>query len=109
MSTDATYRTTLPAGEWIAPGRRLRVEKPRKSSTSDDGEDDLRERRHRKTSPRTACRFGTASVPRRDGLLPDTGYAAQVIAQALQAKDLRRATYGAAPRNVPALFVDFRL
>lgn len=87
MSVAKTRGALTENGEWIAPARVLRLEKPRKTNAN-FGEDASTtcgdDRRGPKPSRRRAYHFDTAgSVSQWHGPVLTAPFAAQVIAQAL--------------------------
>ena len=110
MSVQATNGNARTAGAWSAPGRALRLEKPRRTASSGDPEQHFEERRGAKHTRRNAYRFDTAGVSAWDGPVLRAAYAAQVIAQALptRGESLPRAAYREPVRSV-TLFLDRRL
>jgi hypothetical protein len=111
MSVDATNRDALTIGARTAPGRALRLEKPRQSSSSGDPDRGFKDRRGEKLTRRAAYRFDTVRVSPWNAPLLDAPYAAQVIAQALHANPApsARAAYDDAVHIAPALLLDRRL
>lgn len=108
MSVDATNNDAIVAGAWTAPGRALRLEKPRQSSSSGDSERGFKDRRGEKFTRRAAYRFDTIGVSPRNAPLLEAPYAAQVIAQALHANPAcsAHAAYDDAFQIPPALLLD---
>ncbi len=108
MSVDATNCDAATTGAWTAPARALRLEKPRQSSSSGDPERGFKERRGERSTRRAAYRFDTAGVSPWNAPLLEAPYAAQVIAQALQASPACSAcaAYDDAFHIPPALLLD---
>jgi hypothetical protein len=86
-----------------------RIEKPRKSSTSDDTGQDSRDRRGAQTTRRAAYRFDTVGVSLSHGPVLSAPYAAQVIGQALHANQAPPGSYRPRTRLAPALLLDWSL
>lgn len=110
MSVQATGGDARTAGAWSAPGRALRLEKPRRTASTGDPEQHFEERRGPKPTRRNAYRFDTAGVSAWDGPSLRAAYAAQVIGQALPARDkpLSCAAYRKPAASI-TLFLDRRL
>jgi hypothetical protein len=110
MSVQATDGDARTVGAWSAPGRALRLEKPRRTASAGDPEQHFEERRGPKPTRRNAYRFDTAGVSAWDGPSLRAAYAAQVIGQALPAlgETLPRTAYREPARRL-TLFLDRRL
>jgi hypothetical protein len=87
MSVAKTREALTDKGEWIAPTRVLRLEKPRETGANlgeDRSTNNSHDRRGSNPSRRRAYHFDTAgNVSQWNGPVLTTPFAAQVIAQAL--------------------------
>ncbi len=108
MSVDATNNDAIATGGRTAPGRALRLEKPRQSSSSGDPGGGFRDRRGEKFTRRAAYRFDTVGVSPWNAPLLEAPYAAQVIAQTLHANRAGSAcaAYAGNAHIPPALLLD---
>jgi len=89
-----------------APEAALRLEKPRQSANTGERGHAFRERRGPKPTRRQAYHFETGSGSPWNGPMLQPTYAAQVIAQALEAGDgaSTRSAYGRTRVAAPLLF-----